>query len=282
MEIGKGKPVYIVAEVGLNHSGSMDMALKLMQHAKQAGADAVKFQKRVPVLSVPRYMWEKTKETPWGVISYIQYKQAIELKDYQPIREQAKQLDITWFASAWDIPSMNYLETYNVPMHKVCSALLTNDELIKAMCKTGKPIIMSAGMSTESEIKHAMVIIQGYGNECVLCHCNSSYPAPVNELNLRRIERLREMFPDTPIGYSGHEVGLATTLAAVALGACYIERHITLDRSMWGSDQAASVEPSGFLRLVKDIRNIERAMGDAPGPTPSEEKKRQELRGICA
>ena len=280
-QIGPGQPAFVVAEVGINHNGDADIALRLIHEAKQAGADAVKFQVRSPKHSVPRHMWDTRRQTPWGEMTYIDYKERIELAEYEPIKKQSSWSGIPWFASAWDAPSVEYLESLDVPLHKVPSACLTDNELIVAMARTGKPIVLSTGMSTETEILDAVALLERHSNGYIICHCNSSYPAPVVDLNLRRIYTLHNMFPGVPIGYSGHEVGLATTGAAVAMGACYIERHITLDRSMWGTDQAASVEPDGFRHLVHDIRNIEKAMGDGGFVlTALEEQKRYQLRGL--
>ena len=273
--------IKIVADIGVNHNGNMDNALLLMHHAKEAGVDAVKFQKRLPALSIPKCMWDEKRMTPWGERKYIEYKEDIEFNDYKPIDKQSKWLDILWFASAWDEPSVRYLESFDVPYHKVASACLTNDDLIIAMCKTGKTVILSTGMSTESEIRHAVNLLERYSNGYIICHCNSSYPCPVGDINLSRILTLKNMFPGVPVGYSGHEVGLATTIAAVALGVQYIERHITLDRAMWGTDQAASIEPQGFRRLVKDIRNVEKAMGNGMfAMTDLEKAKRLQLKGV--
>ena len=274
-------PINITAEIGINHNGDLNIAKQLMLAAKAAGCDYVKFQKRVPRLSVPESMWDTPRSTPWGVMKYIEYKERIELgkEDYIEIDRYSKELNIPWFASAWDIPSVEFLEEFNLPFHKVASACLTNDSLIKEMATKQKPIIVSLGMSTEEEIRHAVRLLACCNKNFILCHCNSSYPAPVGELNLRRIERLRQMFPEVPIGYSGHEVGLATTVAVASMGVTYIERHITLDRSMWGTDQSASVEPEGFHRLVKDIRNVEKAMGNGTFClTEGEQKKRSQLR----
>ncbi|HQL28438.1 MAG TPA: N-acetylneuraminate synthase family protein, partial [Anaerolineaceae bacterium] len=226
-----------------------------------AGVDAVKFQKRTPELCVPEHQRSQMRETPWGYISYLEYRYKVEfgLEEYQEIDRYCKELGIAWLASSWDIPSVEFMEQFNPPAHKIPSALLTDHALLRAYRATGRPLILSTGMSTLEEIQQAVAMI-GQEN-LILCHTTSSYPCPPDELNLRMIQTLREMFT-CPIGYSGHEVGLVPSAVAVALGACLVERHITLDRAMWGSDQSASVEPQGIERLVKYIRVTEQALGD--------------------
>ena len=260
-KIGDGHPAYIIGEIGINHNGDIDVAKKLMEVAKNAGADAVKFQKRTPELCVPEHQRNQMRDTPWGYITYLDYRYKVEFGEeaYTEIDRFAKEIGIDWFASSWDIPSLEFIERFNPPAHKLPSALLTDLELLRAYRATGKPLIVSTGMSTLNEIKAALEII---GEEnLILCHTTSSYPCPPDELNLRMIQTLRGMF-SCPIGYSGHEVGLVPSAVAVALGACLVERHITLDRAMWGSDQSASVEPQGLASLVKYIRVTERSLGD--------------------
>jgi N-acetylneuraminate synthase len=261
-KIGDGYPAYIIGEIGINHNGDIDVAKKLMEVAKNAGADAVKFQKRTPELCVPEHQRGQMRDTPWGYITYLDYRYKVEFdeEDYAEIDRFAKEIGIDWFASSWDIPSLEFIERFNPPAHKLPSALLTDLELLRAYRATGKPLIVSTGMSTLNEIKAALEII---GEEnLILCHTTSSYPCPPEELNLRMIQTLRDMTSLCPIGYSGHEVGLVPSAVAVALGACMVERHITLDRAMWGSDQSASVEPQGLASLVKYIRVTERSLGD--------------------
>ena len=261
-KIGDGYPAYIIGEIGINHNGDIDVAKKLMEVAKKAGADAVKFQKRTPELCVPEHQRNQMRDTPWGYITYLEYRYKVEFDedDYAEIDRFAKEIGIDWFASSWDIPSLEFIERFNPPAHKLPSALLTDLELLRAYRATGKPLIVSTGMSTLNEIKAALEII---GEEnLILCHTTSSYPCPPEELNLRMIQTLREMTSICPIGYSGHEVGLVPSAVAVAMGACLVERHITLDRAMWGSDQSASVEPQGLASLVKYIRVTERSLGD--------------------
>lgn len=259
--VGDTQPVYIVAEIGLNHNGSVDIAKQLIDAAVLAGCDAVKFQKRTPEVCVPPEQRDVLRETPWGLITYLQYRYKVELgkDDYAEIDRHCRARSITWFASCWDEASVDLVEQFNPACFKVASASLTDDNLLRHYRKTGKPIIASTGMSTIDQIDHAVEVLGR--QDLVLLHATSTYPSKLEELNLRVIPRLIERY-GVPIGYSGHEVGLYTTLAAVVLGACVIERHITLDRAMWGSDQAASVEPQGFARLVKDIRAVEAGLGD--------------------
>jgi len=259
--VGDKHPVYIAAEIGLNHNGDVGIAKKLIDASVHVGCDAVKFQKRTPELCVPPEQRDVMRETPWGRITYLEYRHKVEfgLKEYQQIDSYCRERGITWFASCWDEPSIDFIEQFNPPCYKIPSALLTDISLLKHLRQTEKPLILSTGMSTMEQIEDAVKILDA-GN-LILTHSTSTYPCPPEELNLRAIKTLYEKFP-CPIGYSGHEVGLPTTVAAVALGASYIERHITLDRAMWGSDQAASVEPGGFERLVKYIRVVESALGD--------------------
>ncbi len=261
-KVGDEHPAYIIGEIGINHNGDIDVAKKLMEVAKKSGADAVKFQKRTPELCVPEHQQSQMRDTPWGYITYLDYRYKVEFDEeaYTEIDRYAKEIGIDWFASSWDIPSLEFIERFNPPAHKLPSALLTDLELLRAYRATGKPLIVSTGMSTLDEIKIALDLI---GEEnLILCHTTSSYPCPPEELNLRMIQTLRDMTSLCPIGYSGHEVGLVPSAVAVALGACLVERHITLDRAMWGSDQSASVEPQGLASLVKYIRVTERSLGD--------------------
>lgn len=259
--VGEGQPVYIVAEIGINHNGDVDIAKRLIDAAKLAGCDAVKFQKRTPELCVPPEQRNIPRETPWGLITYMEYRYKVEFgyEQYAEIDRYCKQQGMAWFASCWDIPSVDFIEQFDPPCYKVASASLTDDELLLRLNATGKPILLSTGMSTMDEIRHAVSLLDH--DRLIIMHSTSTYPCPPNELNLRMIQTLKREF-GLPVGYSGHEVGLQTTYAAVVLGACVVERHITLDRAMWGSDQAASVEPGGFMRLVRDIRVIEQALGD--------------------
>lgn len=259
--VGDRQPVYVVAEIGLNHNGSVDLAKKLIDAAVAAGCDAVKFQKRTPEVCVPPAQRDVLRETPWGLITYLEYRYKVELGEdaYAEIDRHCKAKSIAWFASCWDEASVDFIEQFNPPCYKVASASLTDDNLLRRYRRTGQPLIVSTGMSTLDQIDHAVEVLGR--QDLILLHATSTYPAKIEELNLRVIPRMVERY-GVPIGYSGHEVGLYTTLAAVVLGACVVERHITLDRAMWGSDQAASVEPQGFGRLVKDIRAVETGLGD--------------------
>lgn len=261
-KIGTPSPTYIIAEIGINHNGSLDMAKKLIDEAVAAGCSAVKFQKRTPELCVPRDQWAIQRDTPWGRMTYMEYRHKVEFSfvEYVEINRYCRELGIDWFASCWDELSVDFIEQFNPPLYKAASASLTDHALLAKMKSTGKPLIISTGMSTMNEIVEAVEAI-GTDN-LLIAHSTSSYPCPLEEVNLRMINTLMDIFPDIPIGYSGHETGLATTIAAVAMGACFVERHFTLDRAMWGSDQAASVEPTGMHRLVKDIRAVEEALGD--------------------
>jgi N-acetylneuraminate synthase len=259
--VGDGHPTYIVAEIGINHNGDVEIAKELIKSAHEAGVDAVKFQKRTPEICVPDHQKNQMRDTPWGYISYIEYRNKVEFdqEEYEQIDAYCKSLGIDWLASSWDIPSLEFIDSFNPPAHKVASALLTDHALLRAIKKTGKPVIISTGMSTMDEIESAVKILDA--DNLLICHTTSSYPCPPEELNLEMIHTLKDKY-DCPIGYSGHEVGLVPSAIAVAMGACLVERHVTLDRAMWGSDQAASVEPHGVRTLVKYIRVTEKALGD--------------------
>ena len=261
--IREENPVFIIAEIGLNHNGDINLAKKLINVAVKAGCDAVKFQKRDPELCVPLDQRDKKRDTPWGHITYMDYRYKVEFSEeqYEIINEYCKRKGILWSASCWDVNSFKFISSFDVPFHKVASAMLTNKPLLDLLAKDGKPIISSTGMSTLDEIDTAIKILESGGNDVALLHCTSTYPCPLNEINLRMIPTLRERY-SVPVGYSGHETGLVPTWAAVALGSTIVERHITLDRSMWGSDQAASVEPGGLMRMVKGIREIEASIGN--------------------
>lgn len=259
--VGDGQPCYIIAEIGINHNGDLGIAKKLIDAAVLAGCDAVKFQKRTPELCVPPEQRNLMRETPWGTMTYMQYRERVEfgVKEYSEINRYCGEKNIQWFASPWDAPSVDFLAKFDAVCYKVASASLTDHELVRHVNATGKPVILSTGMSTMEQIRQAVALVDR--SRLILTHTTSTYPCKPEELNLRVIPALRQEF-GVPVGYSGHEVGLQTTYAAVVLGACVIERHLTLDRAMWGSDHAASVEPSGFMRLVRDVRTIESAYGD--------------------
>ena len=265
-------PIFFIAEIGINHNGSLEIAKQMIDLAIINGADCVKFQKRTPEICVPENQRNKPKDTPWGDMTYFEYKKRIEFekKEYDEIDRYCKDRGILWTASAWDIPSIEFLEKYDVPFHKVPSAKLTDKEFLLKLKETGKPIFLSTGMSTEEEIKKAVEILTG--SELVILHCNSGYPAKDEELNLNYIKKLQEMFPEYIIGYSGHELGVAATLVAGILGARVIERHITLDRAMWGTDQAASLDYSGIRRIVRDLKKLPVWMGDGVKKVTATEK----------
>lgn len=279
--IGHGEPVYVIGEIGINHNGDLGIAKHLIDGAVFAGCDAVKFQKRTPEICVPRDQWELERDTPWGRMTYIEYRHKIEFgeKEFAEIDRYCCERGIDWFASCWDEPSVDFIEQFTPPVYKAASASLTDHKLLNKMLKTGKPLMISTGMSTEQEIKAAISTIGS--NNLMIAHSTSAYPCPLEELNLKMIHTLAGWFPNTPIGYSGHETGLAPTFAAVAMGATFVERHITLDRAMWGSDQAASVEIMGVHYLVRNIRDIEKAMGDGVKQVyDSELKPKAKLRRI--
>ena len=267
----------IIAEIGINHNGDVELAKKMITISAIAGCNFVKFQKRTPELCIPENQKSLIRDTPWGKISYIDYKKKIEFekKEYEQIARHAEQEKINWFASVWDEPSVDFCSNYS-GIAKIPSALINDLSLISYARKKFDILLMSTGMSTEEEIENAI-------NACkpnVIFHTNSTYPSPINELNLSYITWLKQKYKEAEIGYSGHEFGLITTFAAVAMGANWIERHVTLDREMWGSDQKSSVEPTGLIKLVKGIRDIESSMGNF-GPRKllnSELLKRESLR----
>jgi N-acetylneuraminate synthase len=278
VKVGAGQPVYIIGEIGINHNGELEIVKKLMDVAAAAGCNAVKFQKRTPELCVPEAQKSLVRETPWGMMTYLEYRHRIELKEdqYAEIDRYAKGKGLHWFASCWDIPSVDFIERFEPVAYKIASASLTDDALLRYTAARNRPVILSTGMSTQDEIDRAVTVFDR--QRLILTHATSTYPCTPDELNLRMITTLRTRY-NLPVGYSGHETGLQTTVAAVALGACVVERHITLDRAMWGTDQAASVEPAGLHRLVRDIRVVERAFGDGVKHVyPSELPIRAKLR----
>lgn len=261
--LGNGHPTFLIAEVGINHNGDVKLAKQIIKLAKDAGFDAVKLQKRNPDVSVPEHQKGVMRETPWGNLTYLEYKKKLEFgkKEYQQIDAYCKRLGIMWFASPWDIESIDFLEEFEVPCHKVPSALLTHSDFLKHLKATKKPIILSTGMSTEKEITHAVEILRGA--PLAILHCTSTYPCALEELNLEYINMLRKKFPYAIIGYSGHETGVLPSVVAVATyGAAIIERHVTNNRTAWGTDQAASLEKHGMETLVRDIRNVPKMRGD--------------------
>jgi N-acetylneuraminate synthase len=260
--VGDRHPTYVIAEIGINHNGDVGIAKQMINAAVHAGADAVKFQKRTPDVATPPDQQKQLRETPWGYITYLDYRYKVEFNEdqYCEIDKHCREKGIAWLVSVWDEPSVDFMEKFDTPAYKIPSASLTDSKLIRKARATGRPLILSSGMSTIEQIKKG-VEVAGDANLALL-HCTSTYPCEPEELNLKMVETLRGEFPTLPIGYSGHEVGLVPSAVAVALGACMVERHLTLDRAMWGTDQAASVEPGGFERLVKYIRVTEAALGD--------------------
>jgi len=258
--VGDGAPCYIVGEIGINHNGDLGTARRLIDVAAIAGANAVKFQKRTVEVVYTAEELAKPRENPFGATNG-DLKRGLELgrDQYQNIDGYCREKSLAWFASCWDEASVDFIEQFAPPAYKIASASLTDDNLLRHHRKTGRPIIISTGMSTIAQCDHAVEVL-GTDNLIIL-HTTSAYPAKIADLNLKLIPALRARY-GVPVGYSGHEVGLATSYAAVALGACMVERHITLDRAMWGSDQAASVEPQGLMKLVRDVRVIEQGLGD--------------------
>jgi len=261
VQVGDDCPSYFIAEIGINHNGEMDIAKKLIAVAADAGCNAVKFQKRNPELCVPLSQRNILRETPWGNMTYFDYRNKIEFgkKEYDEINKYCKEIGITWLVSVWDIDSIDFMAQYDTPCIKIPAAKLTDDALLKHVRKQGKTVILSTGMSSLEQLDHAVKILQK--DNLILLHCCSAYPARYEDLNLRLIPFLKDRY-QVLVGYSGHETGLPSSVAARAMGACVIERHITLDRAMWGSDHAASLEPNGLNRLIRDIRLVETSMGD--------------------
>lgn len=258
--VGSNNPAYIISEIGINHNGDLDLCKKLIHLSKEAGVDAVKFQKRTLNVVYSKEELDKYRESPFGTKNG-DLKKALEFEkeEYDEIDKLCAELDLDWTCSCWDENSLDFLTKYNPKFIKIASASLTDKNLLKKHVETNVPIILSTGMSTMKQIEEALKILGT--KKTILLHCTSTYPGKTDELNLKVIQTLKNNF-NVPIGYSGHETGIATSVCAVALGACVIERHLTLDRSSWGSDQSASLEPNGLKRLVRDIREFETALGD--------------------
>lgn len=271
---------YIISEIGINHNGDLDIAKKLIDISAAAGCDAVKFQKRNPDVCVPEHQKSVMRDTPWGEMTYLDYKYKVEFgkEEYDEIDRYCKEKGIAWSASPWDLDSLEFLNQYDIPFIKIASASITDKELLKKTCETGKKVIISTGMSSEEEIDEAVDILKDNASDYAVLHCNSSYPAPIEELNLSCVKTLKDKY-GCQVGYSGHEFRLGTTVAAVYLGATIIERHVTLDRTMWGSDHMASVEPQGLFKLVSGIRELEQSFGDGKiSVTETEAEVRKKLR----
>ena len=295
------KKTYIIAEIGINHQGDMAIAKRLIDIAAASGCDAVKFQKRNPDICVPEEQKSKPRSWQGEDMTYLEYKYKIEFEkeEYDEIDRYCKQQNIAWSASPWDLDSLDFLAQYDIPFIKIPSAMITNEDLMFAAKRTGKKIIISTGMSTFAEIERAIVMLKLPGNtaetlrpwnydevkegktacDFAVLHCNSTYPAPVDELNLSAITTLKDRFK-CEVGYSGHEMTLGTTVSSVLLGATILERHITLDRNMEGSDHSGSVTPHGLFKLVSGVRELEQAYGDGEiKVTESEIPVRKKLRG---
>jgi N-acetylneuraminate synthase len=260
-QIGEGKPTLIVSEIGINHNGDINIAKKLINVSADTGCDAVKFQKRtVEVVYSPDEL-ARPRESPFGTTNGA-LKRGLEFgqEQYGEIDKYCRERGIMWYASPWDKDSVDFLEQFNPSCYKVASACLTDDDLLRHIRSKGRPVILSTGMSTKEQIRHAVKDVVGE-EDLVLLHCTSTYPSKLNELNLNCIPWMKKEY-SCPIGYSGHETGIVESVMAVLLGACMVERHLTLDRALWGSDQAASLEPEGMRRMVRDIRNIPVCLGD--------------------
>ena len=260
--VGDGHPAFVIAEIGINHNGDLGIAKQMIDAAVHAGADAVKFQKRTPDIATPPEQRNQMRETPWGYITYLDYRYKVEFNEdqYCEIDKYCQEKGIAWMVSVWDESSVDFMEKFDTPAYKIPSASLTDVKLIRKARATGRPLILSSGISTMEQIRKGVEVAGE--KDLILMHCTSTYPCEPEELNLRMVHTLRQEFPNIPVGYSGHEVGLVPSAVAVAFGACMVERHMTLDRAMWGTDQAASVEPGGFERLVKYIRVTEASLGD--------------------
>ena len=265
---------FLIAEIGINHNGDLDIAKKLIDMAKESKWDAVKFQKRDVKTVIPKHMWNVKKETPWGNISYLEYKNRLELsyKDFLEIDSYCRNLNIPWFASAWDLKSIEFLNKFDLKYNKIASTMLTNREFIEAVAKQQKLTFISTAMSTWNNIDYAVNLFKKYGCPFILMHCVGLYPCPINKLNLNMISTLKNRYPDVEIGYSGHLPGSMDAIIAKVLGANYIEKHITLDRSMWGSDQSASIESNGLKYIRKHCDNIDKMLGDGKRKISDDEK----------
>jgi sialic acid synthase SpsE len=257
------KQIFIIAEAGINHNGSLETAIKLIDLAADAGCDAIKFQKRTPEICVPQSMKGIMRDTPWGQMTYLKYKQRTEfgLREYSEISKYCREVGIAWSASAWDIPSLEFLDQFNLPFHKIASALSTNIEFVEEVAKRKVLTYASVGMCTFGDIDKLVNIFAESNCPLILLHTISTYPAKEEDLNLQMIQTLKERY-NLPVGYSGHESSVSPSIFAGVLGAVAIERHITLDRAMWGTDHAASLEPAGLNQLVKSLRKIPTVLGD--------------------
>ncbi len=273
---------YFIGEIGINHNGDMQIAKKLMDATFACGWDAVKFQKRTPDIAVPEAQKQVMRDTPWGRMPYIDYKKKIEFEkpEYDEIDDYCRRKPLAWSASPWDMESLRFLLEYDIPFIKIPSAMNQDEELLKEACESGKPVIISTGMSELDEMDRTVELLEKYSKgDYILLHTNSTYPSPVEEINVRLIETMRERY-DCLVGYSGHEEDLAPTVSAAVLGACVIERHITLSHAMWGSDQKASLEIQAMAMLRHRVDRSIASLGDGRKVLfESERKKRESLRG---
>jgi len=280
--IGDNEPVYLIAEIGINHNGDLQIAKKLIDAAWASGWDCAKFQKRTPDICVPENQKNVMRQTPWGEMTYLEYKKRIEFEkpEYDYIDGYCREKPVDWTASVWDMPSLEFLLRYGVPFIKVPSAKITDRALLEESARAGRPLFVSTGMSMLEEIDAAVDIVEKYlSKNYVLFHCNSTYPAKLDELNMQMIKTLKDRY-DCLVGYSGHEEELMPATLAPVYGACCIERHITLDRRMWGTDQAASIEVRGMSFLSGRVHEVKLIAGDGMKTIyPGEEKMREKLRG---
>jgi len=280
--IGDDENVYLIAEIGINHNGDLQIAKKLIDATWATGWDCAKFQKRTPDICVPENQKKVMKQTPWGEMTYLDYKHKIEFQknEYDYIDKYAKEKPLAWSASAWDLPSLEFLMQYDIPFIKIPSAKITDKELVEQAAKAGRPVFISSGMSIMEEVDCAVNIIEKYlSKNYVLFHCNSTYPAKPDELNIKTISTLKERY-NCLVGYSGHEYDITPATLAPVFGACVIERHVTLDHDMWGTDQAASIEVRGMDFLAKRINSVKTIVGDGIKTIYAGEKEiREKLRG---
>jgi len=273
---------YLIAEIGINHNGDLQIAKKLIDAAFACSWDCVKFQKRFPDICVPESIKYEKRDTPWGRLTYLEYRKKMEFgkEEYDYINNYCKEKPIDWTASVWDLESLEFIMQYPVPFIKIPSALITDLTLVKEAAKTGKPVYLSTGMSTMDEVIQAVEILEKYAKKYILLHTNSSYPSPYNEINLKIIRTLQGYF-GCEVGYSGHEEGLEPTVAAVVYGATVIERHITIDHNLWGSGHKASLEPHAMFMLKNRIKDVCEALGNGVKTvTKSELEIKRRLRRI--
>ena len=265
--------LFLIGEIGINHNGDIDIAKKIIKNAKDAGFDAVKFQKRNPDVCVPEKKKNNLKETPWGVVTYLDYKKKLEFgySEYKEIDKYCKKLKIEWFASCWDIESVNFIKKFKIKYHKVASAMITNNNLLEEIAKQKKMTFISTGMCTYKNIDNAIRIFKKNKCKFMLMHSVSVYPCPDELLNLKMIQILKKKYK-SEVGYSGHESTVSPSLIAASMGAKVIERHITLKRTMWGTDQSASLEFNGMRLLADQIRRFEKLQGNGIKRIIPEEK----------